>query len=602
MCGIAGIISPKITSDELRKRIASMQSQLRHRGPDDEGIYVDAGSQVALAHTRLAIIDLSAAGHQPMSSPDGRYTITFNGEIYNFLELRQELLELGEHFQSRTDTEVILKLYAREGSECVKRLEGMFAFAIWDRLQRRCFLARDPLGIKPLYLWRQRETLAFASEVLALLKADVGPKSLCDLGLQEYLLYGSVQEPRTLIDEIEALPAGYTLDWAQGSARRERYWQLKFGSAPASEEEVTDLTRKALDDSIRRHFVSDVPVGIFLSGGIDSTAIVALAKANGYERLQTLCISFDDPAYDEGSVAARTAAHFGTEHHDWRMTAENGRQLLEEFLDHTDQPSNDGFNTFCVSKMARECGLKVVLSGLGGDELFGSYSSFSAIPKMTAWHKRLNWVPLVRASGGRLGERLAKSQRLRRAGTYLQSSGSVADAYWAVRGFFTPKEAKQLVPLYTGKSHYHRELGCLQEDVPNQPTVADEISYLEMTRYMRNQLLRDGDVMSMACGLELRVPLADRTLVDAVAQIPARQRMAKGKRLLLDAVGDIPPWVVDQPKRGFRFPFSQWMSHDWRDIFDESDLWATPQLKTWYRHWSLFMLNRFIRMCGLPAN
>jgi asparagine synthase (glutamine-hydrolysing) len=283
------------------------------------------------------------------------------------------------------------------------------------------------------------------------------------------------------------------------------------------------------------------------------------------------------------------------------MTANEGRQLLQEFLNHADQPSNDGFNTFCVSKLARDRGLKVVLTGLGGDELFGSYSSFRSIPMMTAWHRRLRWVPPLRTFGGRLGERLARAQRLRRAGVYLQSSGSVADAYWAVRGYFTPEESKQLVPLYTGKTHYHRELGCLQESIPSQPTVADEISYLEMTRYMRNQLLRDSDVMRMAWGLELRMPFVDQKLLNTLARFPANLRLATGKRLLLNAVPEIPTWIAGQPKRGFSFPFSQWMLQDWHDIFEEIDRSTPPRLMTWYRHWSLFMLNHFLSECGLPV-
>jgi asparagine synthase (glutamine-hydrolysing) len=584
---------------DLRRRAKAMQSRLRHRGPDDAGIYIDPDGQAAFAHTRLAVLDLSSAGHQPMSSPDGRYTITFNGEIYNFMELRQELQSHGESFRSRTDTEVILKLYEREGPECAQRLKGMFAFAIWDRVEKRCFLARDPLGIKPLYLWRHRETLAFASEVRALVLADLGSKTLCDLALQEYLLYGSVQEPRTLIDEIEALPAGYTLDWMEGSGRRVRYWQLKFAADPVSEQDSVELTRTALDDSIRRHFVSDVPVGIFLSGGIDSTAIVALAKANGFDQLQTLCISFDDHEYDEGAAAARTSAHFNTEHHDWRMTAEDGRQLLQGFLDHADQPSNDGFNTYCVSKLARDRGLKVVLSGLGGDELFGGYSSFRVIPKMTAWHRRLRLVSPIKTLGGRLGEKFAASQRIRRASVYLRSSGSVADAYWAVRGFFTPEETSQLVPLYTGNTHYQRELGCLQGEMLSQPTMADEISYLETTRYMRNQLLRDSDVMSMAWGLELRVPFVDHAMINDVRRLPANSRIASNKRLLLDAVPEIPDWVARSPKRGFAFPFSQWIREEWREVFDAIDRMSPVPLITWYRRWSLYALNHFMHQSGL---
>lgn len=600
MCGIAGIVSSQFAPEELRARIVAMRSRLLHRGPDGEGVFLHPETGTAIAHTRLAILDLSEAGHQPMTSLDGRYTIAFNGEIYNFHELRSGLEQLGEKFCSRSDTEVLLRLYQRDGAACVAKLDGMFAFVVWDRVAGTCFLARDPLGIKPLYIWRRGVTLAFASEIRALLAAEIGPKAICPDALYEYLLFGSVQEPLTLVNDIEVLPAGHTMLWRNGAGVPQCYWQLKFFSNPYTPEEATAVTREALDDSIRRHFVSDVPVGIFLSGGIDSTAIVALAKNNGFDKLNTLCISFDDPAYDEGKLAAETAKHFGTEHHDLRLTAQEGRNILIDFFNQIDQPSNDGFNAFCVSKLAREQGLKVVLSGLGGDELFGSYKSFRIIPKMTTWYRRLRATGSFGRMAGRLAERFAKEQRFRRVGAFLQSKGRTSEAFWAVRGFFTPREARQLVKLYTGSSQV--QLDHIGREIPAQPTVADEISYVEMTLYMRNQLLRDSDVMSMACGLELRVPLADRKLIDALAPIPAQMRLGPGKQLLLDAVPEIPTWIAQRPKRGFSFPFDKWICEQWQDIFEETDRLPGPVLSTWYRHWCLFTLNHFLRTNKINAN
>ena len=599
MCGIAGLLSDRFPPEELRLRVEAMQSRLHHRGPDDQGIFMDPTGRAALAHTRLSILDLSPAGHQPMSSPDGRYNIVFNGEIYNFLELRKALEQLGERFESRTDTEVILKLYAREGEQCVKHFDGMFALAIWDQRERRAFLARGPFGIKPLYLWRHRESLAFASEIRALLQADLEPKSLCSLALYEYFLYGSVQEPRTLIEQIEMLPAGYSLIWTEGGGRRRQYWRLELGEDNVSPAEAVSTTRKALDDSICRHFVSDVPVGIFLSGGIDSTALVALARANGYENLKTLSISFDDPAYNEGDLAAETAAHFGTDHYDWRMTADDGRDLLTGFLKQVDQPSNDGFNTYCVAKLANEQGLKVVLSGLGGDELFGGYRSFDLVPKMMSWHRRLRVAGPLRGLAGRMARRHANNGKSRRLGTYLSSEGHVSEAYWAMRGFFTPDEAESLVKHYTGGLDDFARNDCFGYDDASQPSLPDSVSYLEMTRYMQNQLLRDSDVMSMAWGLELRVPFVDRKLVDRVGRIPAAIRLARGKQLLLDAVPEIPAWIAHRPKRGFAFPFEQWIGQDWRGSFAEIEQSSPVPLRTWYRQWCLFTLNYFLNQCGL---
>jgi asparagine synthase (glutamine-hydrolysing) len=599
VCGIAGIVNSRFAPDELRGRLLAMRDRLRHRGPDDEGEFLHPEAGTALAHTRLSILDLSQGGHQPMRSIDGRYIIVFNGEIYNFRELRSGLECNGEKFRTQCDTEVLLRLYQRDGAECVHRLEGMFAFAIWDRDEETCFLARDPLGIKPLYFWRQGEALAFASEIRALFQAELGPKRLFAQALYEYFLFGSVQDPFTLVEQIEALPAGHTLLWKRGFGRPECYWRLQFGDDAMSSEEAVERTRAALEDTIRRHFVSDVPVGIFLSGGLDSTAIVALARASGFDQLKTLCISFDDPAYNEGPSAAETARQFGTEHYDWRMTAEEGRRLVNEFVNQIDRPSNDGFNTFCVARLAHERGLKVVLSGVGGDELFGSYASFQLIPKLLAWHQRLGLVKGLRGFAGRVGERMGKRQRIRRLGTYLRTRGCVAEAYWAVRGFFAPDEAKRLVGLYLGDENGAGAVVASENEIPIQPTVRDEISYLEITRYMRNQLLRDSDVMSMAWGLELRVPFVDRKLIDAVGRVPSLHRLAPGKRLLLQAVPEMPAHVMQRPKRGFRFPFDQWVREEWRDIFEEFDRMTAPKLVTWYRHWSLFTLNHFLRVNGL---
>ena len=602
MCGIGGIISPGIEPSELKSRLLAMQERLRHRGPDDEGSSVDAAAGAGLVHTRLAILDLSSAGHQPMASADGRYSIVFNGEIYNFLELRRELEQAGEHFRSRSDTEVILRLYQREGAACVRRLDGMFAFAIWDAVKKSCFLARDPLGIKPLYIWRRGEAFAFASEIRTLLRAELGPKRLCPTALRQYLLFGSVQEPRTLVDEIESLPAGHTMLWKDGSGQLDRYWRLQFAADPILPRDAAALTRSALEDSVRRHFVSDVPVGIFLSGGKDSTAVVALARTAGLERVQTFCISFDDPQFNEGDLAARTAAHFGTDHHDWRMTAADGQSLLADYLDYLDQPSNDGFNTFCVSKFAHDRGLKVVLSGLGGDELFGGYPSFRQIPRMTAWHRRLAVAGPLRGLAGRLGERLSDSHKIQRLGVFLASPGQLGAAYWTMRAFFTPAEAERLVAAYSGGVTEVLGDGLFDDEPSGQPTVEDDVGYLETTRYMRNQLLKDSDVMSMAWGLELRVPLVDRKLVDAVARIPAGVRYADNKRLLVDAVPEIPAWIVSARKQGFRFPFERWIGPHWSEEFGELDRTSPVPLKTWYRRWCLLTLNHFLRTQGIAAN
>jgi len=600
MCGIAGIAGINLCSPELEALARAMVSALKHRGPDDSGVELpDDG--VALIHTRLAILDLSAAGHQPMKSADSRYTIVFNGEIYNFRELQTELQQRGKSLKSNSDTEVILELFALDGAACVDRLEGMFAFAIWDSQDQSLFLARDPLGIKPLYVWHRGAAIAFASEAQALLKADLGTESLSAQSLYDFFRFGTVQEPATLIANVTTLEPGTSMTWRRGVSEVRKHWSLKLGSDEMSLKEATAIVRESLLQSIERHFVSDVPVGIFLSGGIDSTAILALARVLGKKDLRTFCISFGDPSLNEGTLAAKTAKHFETQHTDWRMTAEDGRSLVHEYVDAQDRPSNDGFNTYCISQLANRSGMKVVLSGVGGDELFGGYPSFQTIPRLLKLHKGLMSV-----GGSRIASWLitkgSNSPRMRRLAEFLVSSGSVTEGWAAMRGIFSASESLALVREYAGATWCPAE----STDTPfiaveAQPTVADQISACELTGYMRNQLLRDSDVMSMHFGLELRTPFVDRVFVDAVSRIPARMRLMFGKQILRDAVPEIPEWIINQPKRGFVFPFETWAENEWSETFREVCRRSPVEPVTWYRKWCLFVLDHFMQQTGLKC-
>jgi asparagine synthase (glutamine-hydrolysing) len=358
--------------------------------------------------------------------------------------------------------------------------------------------------------------------------------------------------------------------------------------------------RGALEDSVDRHLVSDVPVGVFLSGGIDSTAIVALAARRSHVQLRTFCISFDDPEYDEGDLAKKTAEHFGTEHFDWRLDSTSARALLHQFLECSDQPSIDGFNTFCVCKHAHDRGAKVVLSGLGGDELFGGYQSFRRVPSMVRISRAANSVGPLRRRAGNLLHQYGYSPQLRRVGGFLAQRPTSASAYWAMRGIFTPLEASALVQKYCGEAVEVDDASLIA--VPPQPTFEDEVSYLELTRYMRNQLLRDSDVMSMAWSLELRVPFVDGKFVTTISRIPAALRLAPGKELLLRAVPEIPDWVKNRPKRGFVFPFERWVSNEWMDLFAQIDAESPVQLQNWYRRWCLLALESFLRQNNIPAH
>jgi asparagine synthase (glutamine-hydrolysing) len=593
MCGIAGVINARISRDELERVLLRLQRDLHHRGPDDRGMFISGNGDSGLVNTRLAILDLSAAGHQPMSTPDGRFHITFNGEIYNFATLRAELEAEGEMFSSHSDTEVVLKMFERYGPDCVREFEGMFAIAIWDEQEQSCFLARGPLGIKQLYYHKHAGQLLFSSEVHALLQTGLVPRRLSAEATSGYLLFGAVPEPLTLVENVFALPAGHWLIWRDGKTRLTKFWDVQFGDEPLAREDAVARVRHALFESVERHIVSDVPVGVFLSGGVDSTAIVAVASQIAKSDLRTFCISFDDPRFDEGQVATRTASHFQTQHADWRLDSTKAKRLLADFLERSDQPSIDGFNTFCVSKLAHDHGLKVVLSGLGGDEIFGGYQSFELVPRMVSASRAFNPLCALRRVAGKTLQMRFTGSRTNRLGHFLTECPTTAAAYWTMRGIFTPGEVALLLPRFcdSHRNGFSPEVGF---HVPPQPTLADEVSYLELTRYMRNQLLRDSDVMSMAWNLELRVPYVDAKLIEAIEPIPADLRLSPRKRILLDAVPEIPDWVRDRPKQGFVFPFKDWITGEWQDIFSRIEAESPIPLKNWYRRWCLFALENFI--------
>lgn len=559
------------------------QRALHHRGPDDAGLWMNAARSVGLAHTRLSILDLSPGGHQPMISADGRRVICFNGEVYNFRELRTELAQCGVVFKTESDTEVLLQLYERDGEAMVGRLRGMFAFCLWDEDRQQALLARDPLGIKPLYVHEGSETLAFASELRALTASGVFQPSLNPEAVRRYFETGTVPEPLTLMHEARMLEAGHTLTWKEGASTRRRFWHFQFADSFAGD--AVAHTRAALIDSVRHHFVSDVPVGVFLSGGIDSTAILALANETGHRGIGSFSIAVDDEAADESPIARRSAAHFGSDHHEMRLDADGASWIFERFLKHLDQPTIDGLNTFTVSALAREHGMKVVLSGLGGDELFGGYSSFTKIPKMLRLHPVLSRVPGLASLLQR-----GKPQH-RRMADFLRSAGTVEDAYGALRGIFSKGEAAALTAWITGSK--------ISQTGQTGQTIADAISELELTRYMRNQLLRDSDVMSMAHGLELRVPFVDRVLCEQTSMIPAAERLRGHKSLLTDAVPEVPEWVVNQKKRGFLFPYQKWLGSEWGIAFAEAAEGAPVAMPNWYQKWSVFVLRHCLKSLEL---
>lgn len=601
MCGISGLLSLSPWQN-LDKTIQNLQSALAHRGPDDQGIYVSGDRRVALTHTRLSILDLTPAGHQPMTIDGDRYWIVFNGEIYNFLELRKTLEAQGEKFNSHTDTEVILRLYRQKGKDCVHDLQGMFAFAIWDDQQKTCFLARDPLGIKPLFYSQLGSQLIFASELKAILACQLISPTLNPTALYGYFSTGSVPEPLTLINDIYQLSPGHYLEWHNGETGLNSYWQIDFTPDNNIDElNAKKIVRKALIESVQKHFLSDVPVGIFLSGGIDSTAILALARQTQNTDISTYSIAFEETQFNEGSVAQKTAQHFESNHHEEIITAASAKILFSQYLKSLDQPSIDGLNTFSVSKLASQDNKKVVLSGLGGDELFAGYGSFNTIPKMLRYRSQLSSLnPLFKTTA--LGASfLSQSPKIKRLADFFAVNASVTSAYQCMRGIFSNQEATKLVEIYCQNSNRFNNSEYFKTSLLNNfPSIEDEVSYLEITRYMRNQLLRDSDVMSMRFGLELRVPFVDQVFLETISKIPYQYRLNFGKKLLISSVPEIPEWVINRPKQGFSFPFQQWVDKDWlQDFFHLKTISKQISLTTWYRKWLIVVLNYWLQELAL---
>ena len=593
MCGIAGVLQSTGPVQALERHLEHFQRVLHHRGPDDRGLWMNTQRNAGFAHTRLSILDLSDAGHQPMISADGRRVICFNGEIYNFRELRQDLERQGAVFRTRSDTEVLLQLHAHEGERMVDRLRGMFAFCLWDEAEQTALLARDALGIKPLYYHAGQGRLAFASELRALAVSGLFKPTLDAAAVQEYFQAGSVPEPLTLVSEVRMLEAGHSLVWRAGSHQKRCYWRLGFDAS--CEGDPVRLTREALLDSVQHHFVSDVPVGVFLSGGIDSTAILALANETGHRGISSFSIAVDDEAADESPIARRTAAHFGSDHHELRLDADLAQSLFERFLHHLDQPSIDGLNTFTVSTLAREHGMKVVLSGLGGDELFGGYASFTKVPQMLRLHPWLSQVP------GITGLLQHGKPQHRRLVDFLRSSGSVLDAFRALRGIFSQSEAAALTRWIAGVDSSGADDAAVPGAKCPEGDALDQVSRLEISRYMRNQLLRDSDVMSMAHSLELRVPFVDQRLIEVVTSIPAGLRFRPNKGLLTRAVPEVPEWVVNQKKRGFLFPYQKWLNSRWGAVLDATAADAPVRMPQWYQKWSVYVLRHCLQSLEITA-
>jgi asparagine synthase (glutamine-hydrolysing) len=567
MCGFAAILSyraeaPPVRADELD----AIRDAMAARGPDGAASWISPDGRVGLAHRRLAIIGLSPAGAQPMADAGGGLRLVFNGEIYNYRALRAELEGLGAVFRTHTDTEVILEGWRRWGRGVLPRLRGMFALALWDERAKGMLLARDPHGIKPLYLADDGATLRAASQVKALLAGGALDRTPDPAGHAGFFLWGHVPEPHTLYRAIRPLPAGSWL-WLEEGGRREegRFFDLRAELATAREGRFEpDALRAALLDSVKAHLEADVPVGLFLSGGLDSTTLAALAREAAQAPVRSVTLGFAEFAggpNDETPLAEAVAAHYGLDHRTRRVTAADFQAARPRLLADMDQPSVDGVNTWFVARAAAQSGLKVALSGLGGDELFAGYGSFTQIPRLVGL---LGPLASLRGLGGLV--RMALSPWIGRvaspkAAGLLEWGTSVPDAYLLRRALFMPWELPRVLDPDLAREGW-RALDLrerLRAVVDGVPAGRLQVSALESGCYMGNQLLRDGDWAGMAHSLEIRVPLVDVELLRAVLPLIAGPRPPGKRDMAACARPPLPPALLDRPKTGFFVPVSQWL-------------------------------------------
>ena len=631
-----------------------MTAAMQHRGPDGEGFLANdpRAPGLALAMRRLSIIDLPG-GQQPIWNEARDVAVVFNGELYNYRELRERLTRLGHGFSTQSDTEVLVHGWEEWGEECLTELRGMFAFAIADFRKHYTsgpvlFLARDPLGIKPLYYTQTGEGFAFASEVGALMASGITAKRISQDALTSFLLFGSVSEPVTMYESVFSLPPGHRVLLYVPDRRRlprpHPWWDPRRSPAakdtrrPRNFAAAATALRPLLEDSIRAHLIADVPVGLFLSSGLDSSAIAALA-AREHAGIQSFTLAFPGTPFDESALTRIVAERCGTRHTEIPLAGDAIPARLDEALAALDQPTMDGINTYFVSWAARQVGLKVALSGLGGDELFAGYSTFADTPKLARLTGVAQFVPstLRDAASGVLRSLFASGRTpdaARKALAAWRNPQRLPHPYFFSRALFPPGEIEKLIdprfrPSALASDGYTLEptwLGWLQlavDEARHQEPVA-AVSWLEMRTYMASTLLRDTDSVSMARSLEVRVPLLDTPLVEFVMALPdsARQKRGAQKALLVEALGDLLPTEIrSQKKRTFTLPWEQWLRGPLKSCMEESFASIAPLLAafvkpegvqsvwrsflngktSWSRPWALFVLNEWSRRAGSKA-
>jgi asparagine synthase (glutamine-hydrolysing) len=581
VCGICGILTTDRTLVS-RERLERMADTIRHRGPDDSGVWIggSAGLTVGLAHRRLSIIDLSTAGHQPMTNEDGSIWLTYNGEIYNHADLRAELEPAGHEYRSHTDSETIIHAFEQWGAKAVDRFRGMFAFALWDNARRRLMLVRDRLGIKPLYYAETSDGLVFASEIKAILASGLVPTALADGALSEYLAFGYLAGEGTMFRGIRKLPPGHTLSWEDGRARVAPYWELRFVPAIRTPEpELVHTFSDLFQQSVKLRLMSDVPLGVFLSGGLDSSAIAAVTSCLISDPLKTFSVGFESRYYSEFSYARDVARLVGADHHEVVLTSDAFANALPRLVWHEDEPlwGTASVALYFVSELAAR-DVKVVLTCEGSDELFAGYDRYW----MTALNARaLRLYGLLPRAGRNLLRKGLFSdvvpERIRRAfsHTFLHADtipeSLILDNWF---GLFSPEWQRQLAGPALARDLDTADVYMSRRDVFDHAPAADIVDrflYLDIKTSLVELLMKQ-DQMSMAASIESRVPFLDHKLVEFAATLPDRWKLDgwTTKRVLRESMkGLLPDSILNRPKMGFPVPFAHWTRGGWNVVARE---------------------------------
>lgn len=619
MCGICGIFGTEKVSTP-RNRVQRMTDALAHRGPDSEGIFEE--DNVVLGHRRLSIFDTSSAGNQPFYSFDKNIVVVFNGAIYNFTELKKELSDYP--FQTNADTEIIPAAYKKWGIRCVERFNGMFAFALWDKVEKKMFIVRDRMGIKPLYYAIKNDSFLFSSEIRSLLSSDLIPRKLDRDGLVDYLRYQTVHAPKTIIEGIRLMEPGSYIELSDEGFEQVQFWKPSTHYSDAAQnqslEEIHASVRTKLTESVMFRMRADVPFGAFLSGGIDSSLLVGLMSSLRNQPIDTFSVTFHEKEFDESDYSEAVAKKFSTNHHNIRLSSRDFLNYVPDALASMDHPGGDGPNSWVVSKVTKEQGITIALSGLGGDELFAGYGIFKQADQM----RNNKWLSSFPKSFRRLG---AKTYQAFKPGVAADKLHALMSQDYLDFEYVYPLSRQVLTESVISKLLNYNDLPgnrvfeiLMNETAPGTAGFSlphlSKVSVAEIMTYMQHTLLRDSDQMSMAHALEVRVPFLDHNLVEYVLGIPDKHKYPHTpKKLLVDSFPDLlPDSLVNRPKMGFTFPWAQWMKNDLRpmcelalqrlsssNLFNAKEvnkLWAAflandPRV-TWSRVWPLVALSEWM--------